>query len=140
VGLGLAPAAALLVAMVAHGAGLDPVGVVEAIGGPICHHDPARTLAIGGELLPVCARCTGLYAGAALGGVVGLGWRLNRVGALAFAATALTGLGFVAAVAEAAGWLATANGPRVVLGAALGVGVPGMCTFGGRLLIDAARR
>jgi hypothetical protein len=47
------------------------VAVVEHVAGPICHHDAGRTLVWGGRPLPVCARCTGLYAGAALGGVLG---------------------------------------------------------------------
>jgi uncharacterized membrane protein len=30
---------------------------------PFCHQDPARSLVIAGALLPVCARCTGIYLG-----------------------------------------------------------------------------
>jgi len=29
----------------------------------LCHRDPARTFTILGSALPVCARCTGIYAG-----------------------------------------------------------------------------
>lgn len=29
----------------------------------VCHQDPARSLVIAGALLPVCARCTGIYLG-----------------------------------------------------------------------------
>lgn len=34
-----------------------------SIGRAVCHQFPDRTIEIGGKLLPVCARCTGIYAG-----------------------------------------------------------------------------
>jgi uncharacterized membrane protein len=34
---------------------------------PFCHQDPARSFTIAGAVLPVCARCTGIYLGAWLG-------------------------------------------------------------------------
>jgi uncharacterized membrane protein len=37
-----------------------------AIGAIVCHQQPARSFALWSHQLPVCARCTGLYAGAAL--------------------------------------------------------------------------
>ena len=37
-----------------------------AIGAVICHQQPARSFALWSHQLPVCARCTGIYAGAAL--------------------------------------------------------------------------
>jgi len=39
---------------------------MHKIFGLICAQNPAHTWAPGGELLPVCQRCTGLYVGAAL--------------------------------------------------------------------------
>lgn len=33
------------------------------IGSFVCHQNPERTLMINGELLPLCARCTGIYSG-----------------------------------------------------------------------------
>jgi uncharacterized membrane protein len=39
--------------------------VVYAVGGVICHQIPDRSLHLGGVQLPVCARCLGIYAGAA---------------------------------------------------------------------------
>jgi peptidoglycan/LPS O-acetylase OafA/YrhL len=37
-----------------------------AIGSLICHQRPERSFRLAGSQLPVCARCTGIYAGAAL--------------------------------------------------------------------------
>jgi uncharacterized membrane protein len=42
-------------------------GVVYAIGALICHQRPERSFHWADAQLPVCARCTGLYVGAALG-------------------------------------------------------------------------
>lgn len=39
---------------------------VYAIGSVICHQLPERSFHIWGRQLPVCARCVGIYAGAAL--------------------------------------------------------------------------
>ena len=38
---------------------------VYAFGHAICHQIPARSFQLSGVVLPVCARCTGIYAGAA---------------------------------------------------------------------------
>ena len=65
--------------------------------GFICHQRPERSFFIGGAQLPVCARCTGLYVGAAVAAPLALviATRLSARGArvaLAMAAlpTALT--------------------------------------------------
>src|SRR3954465_3371364 len=39
---------------------------VYSIGHLICHQLPARSFHLSGAALPVCARCTGIYAGAAV--------------------------------------------------------------------------
>ena len=44
--------------------------VVYRIGRLICHQRPERSFHLFGAQLPVCARCTGIYAGAALTAVV----------------------------------------------------------------------
>ena len=43
--------------------------------GWLCHQRPDRCLEIQGHLLPLCARCTGIYAGFLLGGLAWLGRR-----------------------------------------------------------------
>jgi len=40
--------------------------VPYAIGAVVCHQRPARSFDLWSRQLPVCARCTGIYAGAAL--------------------------------------------------------------------------
>jgi len=64
-----------LAAGVASGAaGSRTAGVVAAvpyaIGAVICHQLPARSFHLGTQPLPVCARCTGLYVGAAIAAVL----------------------------------------------------------------------
>lgn len=50
------------------------------VGGVVCHQDPVRSFAAGSWAMPVCARCFGLYAGAAVGAAVGCvaAWRRSR--------------------------------------------------------------
>jgi len=40
--------------------------VVYRLGGLLCHQRPERSFVLFGAQLPVCARCAGIYAGAAL--------------------------------------------------------------------------
>mgnify|MGYP002635603836 CR=1 FL=1 len=40
----------------------------------VCHREPARSLMLDGQLLPLCARCTGFYAGLVLAFAV-VAWR-----------------------------------------------------------------
>jgi len=47
------------------------LALIFAIGAVICHQRPDRSFFWDGHQLPVCARCTGLYASAAVGLV---GW------------------------------------------------------------------
>jgi uncharacterized membrane protein len=63
----LIPSAALAAG---RAAGAPVVGLLAAvpyaIGAVICHQQAARSFAIWSQQLPVCARCTGIYTGAAL--------------------------------------------------------------------------
>jgi uncharacterized membrane protein len=51
---------------------LGLVAPLYAIGSVICHQRPERSFQFAGVAWPVCARCTGIYAGAALGALVAL--------------------------------------------------------------------
>ncbi|MRR32525.1 DUF2085 domain-containing protein, partial [bacterium] len=42
------------------------IGKVQATGYAVCHQIASHTLEIGGKLLPLCARCTGMYLGTLL--------------------------------------------------------------------------
>jgi uncharacterized membrane protein len=88
-------------ALAAHQDRTAPVvlaAAVYGIGTFVCHQAPARSFHVAGIRTPVCARCAGLYVGAALGLLLGFGRgrrdasRLSsRTALLAFAApTALT--------------------------------------------------
>lgn len=52
-------------------------GWLYAVGALICHQQPERSFHLGAAQLPVCARCLGLYAGAAVGVLAWslAGWR-----------------------------------------------------------------
>lgn len=62
----------LLLAAPVAGMGASVSGLTYAFGSLICHQRPERSFYIDAAQLPVCARCFGLYAGAALGLIAGL--------------------------------------------------------------------
>jgi uncharacterized membrane protein len=51
--------------------------VAYTVGRFICHQRPERSFHLWSVPLPVCARCVGIYAAAALVGMVYLTWRSN---------------------------------------------------------------
>jgi uncharacterized membrane protein len=59
----------LLAAAPAASLGVSASGIVYAFGSLICHQRPERSFHIGLAQLPVCARCYGLYLGAAIGAI-----------------------------------------------------------------------
>jgi predicted membrane protein DUF2085 len=64
------PGAALLASRQTPGAPTYLTAVVVyAIGSVICHQLPERSFHLWGRQLPVCARCTGIYAGAAIAAI-----------------------------------------------------------------------
>ena len=78
--------AAILLAplAIASSHGVVSLGAVctYATGSRVCHQLPDRCFWIHGRPMPVCARCTGIYAGAAVAGPLGLllasGWSTRR--------------------------------------------------------------
>lgn len=122
-------------------AGRSLVPAFEARFGPVCHHLPERTLAYDGRPLPVCARCTGMWLGAALGGVgLALPPRRRLIRGVGAAALAAGALGLGAALAEALGWLATSNGVRAGLGLLLGAGPAVTVGLGARIVLAVSGR
>jgi len=61
----------LLVIVVAPVLWVPVAGIVYAAGSLICHQIAERSFHLDGTQLPVCARCFGLYGGAAFGSVAG---------------------------------------------------------------------
>jgi uncharacterized membrane protein len=105
--------------------------LMYAAGGVICHQLPERSFHLAGFQLPVCARCLGIYAGAAAAasiqvlGVFVAGsarWRLLSPAAArrVFVVSALPTL--VTVALEWAGVWAGTNVVRAIAGVALGIG------------------
>jgi len=81
-----------------------------------CHQDPARSFWIAGVPMAVCARCFGIYVGAAAGARV----RMNRQLALRMLIAAAT-INLLDVVAESAGLHGNLPVMRVWLGMLLGI-------------------
>jgi uncharacterized membrane protein len=73
-----------------------PAAVLYLAGSFICHQRPARSFHLEAGQLPVCARCLGIYAGAALGSLAGWAplvipaWRPRTLLAAGLAPTVVT--------------------------------------------------
>jgi len=98
---------------------------VYAAGGVVCHQLPDRSFFLWGHQLPVCARCTGIYAGAAAAALVALVARRFARGAFAKETRLwmLVGAAFPNAATLAYEWTngaAPSNGIRAAAGFALG--------------------
>ena len=107
--------------LAAAGQGPAPGQVVAAMtyvaGSLVCHQRPERSFHLHGSKLAVCARCTGLYIGGALGLAAALFRTRRRSTAAARAALALALLPIAASVAlEWAGLLETSNLVRFLTG------------------------
>jgi uncharacterized membrane protein len=96
--------------------------IVYGAGARVCHQRPERCFRIAGRPLPVCARCTGLYAGAAIGASAALvlastipSRRARRVLLLAALPTLATW------TLEAAGFAHPSNIVRAIAGFPLGL-------------------
>ena len=107
------------------------------VGSLICHQRPDRSFHLAGAQLPVCARCTGLYLGAALGLVA---WavaaeRRWRPWTRASAVAAIAASGAPTALTVATAWLGVLDPPNawraalaIPLGAAAGCVAGAMIT------------
>ena len=83
---------------------------------PVCQQDPARSFWIFGAPVAVCARCLGIYLGAAVGAWVPVPRRVLLPGLGLFAALNLADV-----LTEAAAWHGNWKLTRVLLGALLGL-------------------
>ena len=71
-------AAPALVASGGTGPALWAAALTYRAGAVVCHQRDARSFHVAGVRMPVCSRCTGLYAGAALGVLAAVGWIAAR--------------------------------------------------------------
>jgi len=95
---------------------------VYAIGSLVCHQLPERSFHLGGFQLPVCARCVGLYSGAAIGALATVVMRPVGVPRRARQILVLGALPTVITIAlEIAGLWPTTNIVRAVAGFPLGL-------------------
>jgi len=126
---------ALLVAAPAAAFGVPASGFAYALGSLICHQRPERSFDLFAAQMPVCARCIGLYVGAATGAVMtivaGLRWKpsAGRWRAALLVAAVPTAATWVA---ETIGMAAPSNLVRAVAALPLGAAVAWV-------VIDAAR-
>jgi len=115
--------AAVAWALAIAGAPLLPeplAAVIYVIGSGVCHQRPERSFHLFDAQLPVCARCAGIYAGAAAGAALAImgGWRTGdrdrRLMTIAAVPTVLT------VVAEWVGLWHPGNPARALAGLVLG--------------------
>ena len=101
-------------------------GILYAFAAHLCHQRPERSFHLFAAQLPVCGRCLGIYAGAAIGllaprhvfGRARVSWRSPRTLLLAGAAPTVITL-----VAEWSGAWSGSNAIRATAGAWLGAAV-----------------
>jgi uncharacterized membrane protein len=95
---------------------------VYAVGSLVCHQLPERSFHLGGFQLPVCARCVGIYGGAAIGA---LGASVMRLAAVPRRARPILVLGAlptaITVALESVGLWPTTNIVRAAAGFPLGV-------------------
>jgi uncharacterized membrane protein len=101
-------------------------GALYAIGARICHQRPERSFHLFAAQLPVCARCLGIYSGAAAGLFVALGAGVRqRLLSISPRTLLLAGATptVITLVMEWSGSWAGSNGVRAGAGVALGLAV-----------------
>jgi uncharacterized membrane protein len=95
-------AQAATVVMSIDGSDRVMVAIVQIVGSRVCHQRPDRSFHTAGVRWPVCARCSGLYLGGAVGAWFGLAARVRRV----VRATKITGILTAAALPTVVTWVA----------------------------------
>lgn len=113
-------ATALVVPLLVHFGCILGATAILAFFAPVCHQDAARSFWFLGAPVAVCARCLGIYLGAA----AGVWLRARRRGVLMFlaVAAALNGLDVVTEVAGLHGnWMDVRFGLGLVLGVGVGM-------------------
>jgi uncharacterized membrane protein len=111
----LAGAAVMAPVLSAGGYGLTAFGILLFFL-PVCHQDPARSFWILGTPVAVCARCLGIYLGAAVGAWISAPRQLLLSALALFAALNLADV-----LTEAAAWHGNWKLTRLILGALLGL-------------------
>lgn len=122
--------------VVAHAAADDPrwvpVLATYALGAVVCHQRRDRSFELDGVPMPVCARCTGLYGGAAIGAAVGLltevwlgaAWRrrpfVERLSGIRWLILSVAAPTAISVVAEMALNLTLSNTVRAIVALPLG--------------------
>jgi uncharacterized membrane protein len=101
-------------------------GMLYALGSRICHQRPERSFHLFAAQLPVCARCAGIYAGAAIGSLLALSGSI-RERLFPFSPRVLLVAGalptLVTLIIEWSGAWAGGNDARAAAGVWLGVAV-----------------
>jgi len=106
-------------------------GAIYLTGRVVCHQRPERSFVAAGHPLPVCARCTGIYAAAPLACLLALGipaGRARKVWAWAATPRGLLVAALPTAVSVVAEWITGWSDPglRAATGAGLGFAGAGL--------------
>ena len=131
------PAAAWVVARPASSPLFAAAFAVYGLGGIVCHQLPERSFHLWSAQMPVCARCTGIYAGGALAalGAMALTPGARRARAVLFVAALPSA---VTLIMEWTTGHMPANWIRAVAGLPLGAAVVWVIAGAGRSDADAA--
>jgi uncharacterized membrane protein len=117
---------AATVAATIHGSGGALTAMVQIVGSRVCHQRPERSFRTSGVRWPVCARCSGLYFGAACGAWFGFAARMRRWGSGREIAIVLVVASLPTAVTWIAEWafgVPVANVTRAFAGLPLGAAI-----------------
>lgn len=103
--------------------------VVFAASAPFCHQIPQRSLYIAGQVLPLCARCSGMWIGITLGASLGVlipcarRWQMGAL--VALIGVALSALEYAREQSQQVSWSVA----RFLLGIVIFVGITMAVSF-----------